>query len=194
VPVTRRIIGIAGPPGSGKSTLAEATATRLAAEGVPAVVVPMDGFHLADATLDRLGSLDHKGAPETFDAWGYLALLRRLKTDPDHVIYAPGFERDLEQPIAGSIPIGPEVRVVVTEGNYLLLPEEPWSCVRRLLDEAWYVDCDPESRRERLRRRHVEFGKTPEAAAEWVDLVDEPNALLVAATRDRADRIVVQES
>jgi pantothenate kinase len=184
----RRILGIAGAPGAGKSTLAALVAGRL--DGA-AVQVPMDGLHLADVELTRLGRRDWKGAPDTFDAHGYLALLRRLRAPaPGEVVYAPAFERTIEQPIAGSIPVGPSVPLVITEGNYLLLDEPPWHEVRALVDEIWFVEIDDEVRLDRLIRRHIEFGKTPEQAAEWVQRLDEQNARLVAATRDRADLIV----
>jgi pantothenate kinase len=183
----RALVGIAGPPGAGKSTLAERLVTAV---GPAAAWVPMDGFHLADAALDRLGLRDRKGAPETFDGWGYLALLRRLAVETDHPVWAPGFERTLEQPLAGSLPIGPEVRLVVTEGNYLLLDRPPWPQVRAALDEVWYVEADAGVRLERLLARHVEFGKSPAEARAWVDAVDEPNAQLVEQRRDAADLIV----
>jgi pantothenate kinase len=183
----RALIGIAGPPGAGKSTLAE---RLVAALGPAAAWVPMDGFHLADAALDRLGLRDRKGAPETFDGWGYLALLRRLATETDHPVWAPGFERTLEQPIAGSIPVGPEVRLVVTEGNYLLLDRPPWPQVRAALSEVWYADADAGVRLERLLARHVEYGKSPAEARAWVAAVDEPNARLVEGRRDAADLVV----
>ena len=185
---SRRILGIAGAPGAGKSTLAALVTAQL---GGTAVQVPMDGLHLADVELSRLGRRDWKGAPDTFDAFGYLALLRRLRTPgPGEIVYAPAFERTIEQPIAGSIAVGPAVPLIITEGNYLLLQDPPWHEVRTLLDETWFVEIDDRTRVDRLIRRHIEFGKTPEQAAEWVYRLDEQNARLVAATRDRADLIV----
>jgi len=183
----RAVLGIVGPPGAGKSTLASRLVDAL---GPAAAWVPMDGFHLADAALDRLGLRSAKGAPATFDGWGYLALLRRLTAETGHPVYAPDFERTLEQPIAGSIAIGPPVRLVVTEGNYLLLDAEPWPLVRRALTEVWYVEVEEAVRLERLVARHVAYGKEPAAAREWVAAVDEPNARLVAAGRVGADLVV----
>jgi pantothenate kinase len=162
----RRILGIAGAPGAGKTTLAELVTAGLAGA---AVQVPMDGLHLADVELNRLGRRDWKGAPDTFDGFGYLALLRRLRAQaPGEIVYAPAFERTIEQPIAGSIPVDPSVPLVVTEGNYLLLDQPPWPEVAGLLDETWFVEIDDAVRLDRLIRRHIEFGKTPEQAAEWV--------------------------
>jgi pantothenate kinase len=183
----RALIGIAGPPGAGKSTLAE---RLVAAVGPAAVWVPMDGFHLADVALDQLGLRGRKGAPETFDGWGYLALLRRLAAETDHPVWAPGFERTLDQPLAGSIAVGPGVRLVVTEGNYLLLDRPPWPQVRAALSEVWYVEAEPGVRRERLLARHVEFGRSPAEARAWMAAVDEPNARLVERGRDAADLVL----
>jgi pantothenate kinase len=181
---SRRIIGIAGAPGAGKSTYAR---RLVAASDVPAAYLPMDGFHLADVALDSLGLLDRKGAPETFDAWGYAALLARVRA-AEHTVWAPGFERDLEQPLAGAVAVPADAELVVTEGNYLLLDRPEWRAVRAELDEVWFLDCPGEVRRPRLVARHVEFGKSPAEAESWVSRVDDANAALVAASRDRADR------
>lgn len=180
----RTVLGITGAPGAGKSTIAAHLAAEL---GDEAVLVPMDGFHLANSELERLGRRDRKGAPDTFDADGYLALLARLREPTDRPVYAPSFDRALEEAIAGAIPVDPSVPLVITEGNYLLLPDEPWSGVRSLLAEVWYVDLDDASRLDRLIRRHVEFGKSPQEAEEWVLRSDEANAQLIAETRSRAD-------
>nr|WBO82079.1 nucleoside/nucleotide kinase family protein [Streptomyces sp. SBE_14.2] len=188
----RAILGIAGSPGAGKSTLAEHLVRELNADGRPfAAHVPMDGFHLADAELERLGRRDRKGAPDTFDAAGYAALLRRLRDEPDgEVVYAPGFERELEQPLAGAIPVPPSARLVVTEGNYLLLDTSAWARVRAALDEVWFCELPEDERIRRLVARHERFGKSPEAARAWSLGTDQRNADLVAATRGRADLVV----
>jgi pantothenate kinase len=184
----RAVLGIAGPPGAGKTTLAISLVRELAAGHGPDWVahVPMDGFHLADAELDRLGLRDRKGAPDTFDAYGYAALLRRLHDDRDPMIYAPGFERILEQPIAGAIGVPASARLIVTEGNYLLVDSDRWRPVRALLTEVWYTDIDPGERLRRLIERHVRFGKAPDDARAWATGTDEVNAALIATTRARA--------
>lgn len=188
----RVLIGIAGPPGAGKSTLAAALMPRLTggkpALEAPVAHVPMDGFHLADAALDLLGLRDRKGAPETFDARGYATLLARIRAGES--VWAPAFERTLEQPIANSIPVTAATRAVVSEGNYLLLPDDPWPAVRAEFTEVWYVTLDDELRRERLVRRHIASGKSPEQARAWVAEVDEVNAERVAASAARADHVI----
>ncbi len=133
----RVIVGIAGPPAAGKSTLARVLVAHLRSQAIAAAYLPMDGYHLSNAELQRLGRLDRKGAPDTFDAQGYRALLARLRHCPGPVVDAPDFNRTLEEPIAGSIAIGPEVSVIVTEGNYLLLDAAPRPEARRSLDEVW---------------------------------------------------------
>lgn len=186
--VPRRLVGVAGMPGAGKSRFAAALVQILGPSGAH---VPMDGFHLADAELTRQGLLGMKGAPDTFDAWGYAALLERLRLRPSHTVYAPGFERDLEQPVAGAIGIERDVEVIVSEGNYLLMDRPEWREVRAQFDEVWYVECtDERLRLERLLARHVAFGKSEQEAKEWIARVDEPNARLVEQTRSQADMVI----
>jgi pantothenate kinase len=183
----RAVVGICGAPGAGKSTLAR----RLAASiGDQAVVVPMDGFHLHDDELARLGLSDRKGAPETFDVAGYTTLLRRLLVETDHPVYAPLFDRSRELSLAGAIAVRPEHRLVVTEGNYLLYDAPGWSDVLPLLDEAWYVEGNDEVRVERLVQRHIDHGRPPEVARRWATVSDQANADLVARTRAAADVLV----
>lgn len=183
----RAVLGICGAPGAGKSTLAAEIADAL---GESAVLIPMDGFHLANAELERLGRRDRKGAPDTFDAAGFVSLLERLRQETDDVVYAPIFWREIEEPIAGAIAIDRRVPIVVTEGNYLLHDQEAWSRIRPLLDACWYVEGPEDERLRRLVARHVEFGKTPDEAHEWVRRSDEANARLIEATRGLADLIV----
>ena len=181
----RLLVGIAGAPASGKTALAEAVTTRLG--GFPAVAhVPMDGFHLADAELARLGRRDRKGAPDTFDVAGYAALLARIAAG--ETVWAPAFERKLEQPIAQAIPVLESTRVVISEGNYLLLPQ--WHAVRRHFAEVWYCRLDDQVRLARLVARHVQLGKSPDEAQRWVQRSDQRNAELVARTERDADLIV----
>jgi pantothenate kinase len=182
----RRILGIAGPPGGGKSTVAREVVAEL---GEQARLVPMDGFHLAQSELVRLGRRERMGAPDTFDAAGYAALLARLRSD-EPVVYAPEFRREIEEPIAGAIAVSSTIPLVVTEGNYLLLEDDRWAPVRALLDETWYVETDEELRVQRLIQRHIQFGKTPEYARAWVLRSDERNAQVVAGTAQRADVLV----
>ena len=183
----RVLLGLVGPPGAGKSTLA---AALLAAFADVAQVVPMDGYHLANAELDRLGRRGRKGAPDTFDGAGYVALLRRLRAQgAGETVYAPEFRREIEEPIAGAIPVFPATRLVITEGNYLLLDDGPWADVAGLLHETWYVDIPDALRVGRLTDRHVQFGRSADAAAAWVAATDEPNARLIESTRDRASYV-----
>jgi pantothenate kinase len=189
-PGHRAILGICGAPGVGKSSLAATLVKRVRAAGVEAAHVPMDGFHLADVALVERGLLGRKGAVETFDVHGYLALLHRLRAETEHDVLAPTFERELEQPVAAAITVSPATTLVVTEGNYLLDDSSAWPQVRSAMDEVWFVDLDENRRRSRLVDRHVKFGKERAAAQIWVDEVDEPNARRVIARRENADLVV----
>lgn len=184
---SRTLIGIAGLPGAGKTTAAVALVADLRARGVAAVQVPMDGFHLADAALEALGRRNRKGAIDTFDGDGYAALLARIRSDRSSTIWAPAFEREIEQPLAGAIEIPREATVIVSEGNYLLAEQDPWPGVRALFDEVWFVEVDDALRRERLVARHIRFGKTPADAADWVERVDEVNAQSIRSSSAAPD-------
>ncbi|MBJ8341842.1 nucleoside/nucleotide kinase family protein [Antrihabitans sp. YC3-6] len=186
MPSQRTILGITGAPGAGKSTLCEALRAAL---GSDTAVVGMDGFHLANSELRRLGRASRKGAPDTFDAAGYAALLERLRTD-DGVVYAPLFDRSLEESINAAIPIPADARLILTEGNYLLTDSGSWPRARAAMDQVWFLELPGGTRRQRLVARHEAHGRTASEAAEWVRDVDEQNAELIEKTRYRADVVV----
>jgi pantothenate kinase len=184
----RRLLGITGAPGAGKSTVARAVVDALGPK--LCALVPMDGFHLANVTLIAWGRRDRKGAWDTFDADGYVHLLRRLREQTEEYVHAPDFYREIEESIGSARPVHRDVPLVVTEGNYLLACEGGWPQVAGLLHETWYLDVDPALRRDRLVRRHEAHGKTHAEAEAWTDGSDEANAVLIAATRARADLVV----
>jgi pantothenate kinase len=189
----RVLVGIAGSPGAGKTTLAmrvAATVNEMLETTDAAVHLPMDGYHLANSTLDRLGRHDRKGAIDTFDGWGFVSLLRRLLVEIDHTVYAPSFDRTVDEGIAAEIAVLPSARVVIVEGNYLLADHEPWVQISSLLAESWFCDTSEAERRRRLVDRHERHGRSPEAALSWAETVDGKNAALIEATRPRATRIV----
>jgi pantothenate kinase len=183
----RRLLGIAGPPGAGKSTLAARLVQALDGR---AALVPMDGFHLAERELHRLGRHGRKGAIDTFDGDGFATLIGRLRTPGAGTVYAPEFRRELEEAVAAAIPVPPTVPLVVTEGNYLLVPDGPWAYLREALDEVWFLDLDEAERLRRLTARHMAFGRGPAEAAARARGTDQANAELIAATVDRADLVV----
>ena len=183
----RVILGITGPPAAGKSTLAERLLMEL---GAAAAYVPLDGFHLAHQLLVENGTVERKGAPDTFDAAGYVALLRRLRDPAEGTVYAPRFDRDIEDSIANAVAVPPDVALVITEGNYLLLRSGPWAQVAGLLDEVWYVDLAEDTRLRRLIGRHMEFGRDSAEARDRATGSDQRNAVLVEASRDHASLVV----
>ena len=191
----RIVIAIAGSPGGGKTTLAR-TVVDAVNQRRPdsAAHLPMDGFHLANATLDRLSIHDRKGAIDTFDAWGFVALLRRLRVEHGHTVYAPSFERRIDEGVAGDIAIEDSHDVVIVEGNYVLSNEQPWSDVRGLVDETWFCVTPAAIRVDRLVERHMTFGRNESDARAWARDVDGANAALIEKTALNADVLVSGET
>jgi pantothenate kinase len=188
----RFVLGVTGPPGAGKSTVAaliERRANERLAAG-SAAVAPMDGFHLSNEELDALGLRHVKGAPETFDVDGFVHLLKRVRAEAHATIGWPDFDRAREETVPDAIAISPDTRLVVVEGNYLLLDRRGWRDVRPLLDEAWYVDAARSVLRERLLSRALAGGRTEADAVAHVDGSDLLNAKLVARTKAAADRLL----
>jgi pantothenate kinase len=184
----RKVLGITGPRGAGKSTLCTAL---LEALGDAAVLVGMDGFHLANQELLLLGRQDRKGAPDTFDADGYVALLRRICSQSGGApIYAPVFDRQLEESIGSAVPVSANTSLVITEGNYLLLRGDGWEALRDCLDEAWYLEVPPDLRTRRMVSRRQGFGESVAEATAWVQDVDDANAAIVEPTRAFADLVI----
>ena len=184
----RTLVGIAGAPGAGKSTIAAEVVDAL---GPTAVLLPMDGFHLPQATLVELGRRDRMGAPDTFDVPALLAILDALTVQNSGLsVRAPGFDRVTEEPVPEAITVSPEFCTVVVEGNYLLFESGIWSRVAEHLDVSFYIEIDDDVRRERLIARHERFGKSPEDARAWTLGPDEANARIIGATASRADYAV----
>ncbi|QTE31042.1 nucleoside/nucleotide kinase family protein [Pengzhenrongella sicca] len=184
---SRTVLGIVGAPGAGKSTLCAALDEAL---GARAVVVGMDGFHLADEVLVELGRRARKGAPDTFDVAGYVSLLTRMRQAEEDVTYAPRFDRALEASIGSAVAVPRTVPLVITEGNYLLYDECGWGDVRPLLDEVWFLDLPVQERVRRLVARRLSHGDTANHAHSWVTEVDEANASLILTGREAANLVV----
>jgi pantothenate kinase len=181
----RFLIALAGPPGAGKSTLA---AELVQALGAGAKSVPMDGFHYDDAVLTARGARDRKGAPDTFDAQGFFHLLRRLRVEDEVAI--PLFDRDLEISRAGADIVTKDDRLLVVEGNYLLLNEAPWQEGALLFDLTVWIDVPEAELDRRLVARWALYGKTPAEARAWIDGNDMPNIRRVTQNSRPADLVL----
>ncbi|MBO0801528.1 MAG: nucleoside/nucleotide kinase family protein [Nocardiopsaceae bacterium] len=188
----RVVLGLAGPPGAGKSTLAEfiVTCARACMGQAWAAYFPMDGYHLSNAQLKRLGLENRKGAPGTFDVGGYVAMLSRLAADSGDDIYVPAYDRSLHEPIAAGLIVPADARLVVTEGNYLALDDPWWREARRFIDHLWYVDAADWLREQRLVARQMAGGRSADAAREWVASSDRPNGELVKRSKGNCDRTI----
>jgi pantothenate kinase len=170
----RCLVAIAGAPGSGKSTLATEVARRLNLQKCPAMVVPMDGFHIDNGILESRGLINRKGAPETFDAAGFIYLIRRLKSGVE--VLAPTFDRTRDLSIAGAIAIPADCPVIIIEGNYLLLDEEPWTDLIPLWDLTINLQVPMQDLRARLIQRWLSHNLSRAAATRRAESNDIPNA------------------
>jgi pantothenate kinase len=191
-PSDRRIaIGLAGGPGVGKSTLAAEIVDALNfSEPGTAALVPMDGFHMRQAKLEALGTVKDKGAAHTFEGAAFVAFLARLK-EAEVPVSGPGYSRKIEDVVEDAFVVSADTRILVVEGNYLLLGDEPWTGVKPLLDYAVFVDLPREKVRARLVKRHAEEGLfTEERNREHIERVDLANFDKVALSRDRADVVI----
>jgi fructokinase len=178
----RVIVAIAGAPGSGKSTFVEKLKNSLDS----AVVVPMDGFHLDNVTLQALNLIPRKGSPESFDVDGYISLLSRIKENKGSV-FAPTFDRKMDLSRAGAIEIPSHAKVVLTEGNYLLLDQEPWSSLKDIFDLSVYLDVPSEILHERLIQRWLDHGLSFDDAVIRAESNDLINASLVSNHSTNSD-------
>ncbi|MEW2523052.1 nucleoside/nucleotide kinase family protein [Actinacidiphila alni] len=184
----RALLGIVGEPGAGKSTFAEQLLAEVATLRPGAAVgVSMDGFHLAQQVIDRQGKADRKGAVDTFDARGFVAMLRRTAGETDQSVWWPEFRREIEEPVAQAVEVTPAHRLVVVDGNFLLTTDPPWHEVRDLLTETWFLDADPGPRRERLVRRYIRYGFGEESARAKTEGIDEITSAHIRRTCATAD-------
>ena len=174
---SRKLIAVAGPPGSGKSSVSAALCSVLQQAGHSAAVVPMDGFHLDNGILMQRGLLERKGSPATFDAAGFLHLVRRIAAGED-VVY-PVFDRDRDIAIAGAAHLPSDTEFVLVEGNYLLLKDAPWCDLRPLWTLAIGIDTAREVLAHRLLQRWLDHGLPEVQALARRDANDMPNADLV---------------
>ena len=184
----RVIIGVVGKPGAGKSTLTSYLIDNLPKNSVS--LVPMDGYHLSNDQLARTGLADKKGAFNTFDAGGYISLLKRINNEFDKDIYFPIFHREIEESYSADGVVPAKTKLILTEGNYLLFDQFGWEKVLPELTETWYINIDDQLRVDRLVKRHQFYGKDKESAIAWATGSDEDNAKIVEASSSRADVVI----
>jgi len=178
----RYIVAIAGPPGAGKSTLAIDLAKKLPSSEV----LQMDGFHYDNAVLDKLGLRSRKGAPETFDYEGFAAILKRIRASEPNIAI-PVFDRTIDLARAGAAIIRQGTKIILTEGNYLLLDELPWTGLADYFDLTVFLDVPRPELQRRLIQRWLDLGRTRDQAEYWVTSNDMPNVDRVLKARRKAD-------
>ncbi|KAM0849932.1 hypothetical protein ACQ4PT_053395 [Festuca glaucescens] len=204
--LNRYIVGLAGPPGAGKSTVASEVVRRVNARWSQkrskdsslnsnediATMLPMDGFHLYRSQLDAMEDPKEaharRGAPWTFNPCLFLKCLQALKKEGS--VYAPSFDHGVGDPVENDIVVKPEHKIVIVEGNYLLLEENIWREIRDLFDEKWFIDIDIDVSMQRVLQRHIGTGKEPDVAAWRISYNDRPNAELIMESRKAADLVI----
>lgn len=173
----RMIVALVGPPGSGKSTLADHIVKAFEADGTGiAAILPMDGFHYDDHVLKTLGRHAYKGAPDTFDVGGLRSILQRIAANDEPEIAVPVFDRDLEISRGSARTISSSSQIIIVEGNWLLLNDDPWSSLRPLFDITVMIEVPETELRRRLSERWQHQGLSPQEVTRKVDSNDLPNA------------------
>ncbi|VBB09736.1 Hypothetical protein LUCI_5034 [Lucifera butyrica] len=188
----RFLLGITGIPAAGKSTLAGGLMRQVnqVLREEAAIMIPMDGFHYSNERLAQEGLLALKGIPATFDDAGFVGLIRKIRTAGREKIFCPAYDRGLHNPVTAAICVEPGHKIIIVEGNYLLLEAPPWQELTALIDEFWFIDVSSAVSRERLLQRHALSGRSREEALRKIDSTDKPNAELILQTRSRADKII----
>ncbi|XP_010522764.1 PREDICTED: putative uridine kinase C227.14 isoform X2 [Tarenaya hassleriana] len=205
-PDTKRLVGLAGPPGAGKSTLANEVVSRVNklwpqkacsfdSEVTPpdvAIVLPMDGFHLYRSQLDAMEdpkeAHSRRGAPWTFDPAQLLNRLKKLRNEGS--VYVPSFDHGVGDPVEDDIFISLQHKVVIVEGNYVLLEDGIWMDISEMFDEKWFIDVDLDTAMQRVERRHISTGKPPDVAKWRIEYNDRPNAELIMKSKTNADVMI----
>lgn len=189
----RFLLGITGIPGAGKSTLANSLMKNIneILHKEIAIVVPMDGFHYHNDILVTKGLLAVKGSFKTFDSEKFVALIKKIASEKVEKIYCPAYDRNLHNPVDDSILIESKHKIIIVEGNYLLLDTCPWKELVDLFDESWFIDTPQAISKERLINRHIVTGRSASEAFHKVNSTDTPNAELILQTRYRANKIIM---